>query len=158
MEWLEKFISSCMDEKMVRFGNKTATLKMLGIMLPLLLAPELVVGQHIVSKVDNIACVYGYENGHMKNDKSASILLRATKIMTAYLGTVLHVEHQQRRSSEEAELVDNITRAKTLGFLEQHVLSRFEKKSWPEPLLNWFKNPRADWDLPCVLLNHVKGN
>ncbi len=79
-------------------------------------------------------------------------------MMTAYLGTVLHVEHQQRRSSKEAELVDNMTRAKTLGFLERHVLSRFGRRSWPRPLLNWFKDPKADWDLPYALLNHVKRN
>ncbi len=94
----------------------------------------------------------------MKNDECASILIRATKMMTAYLGTVLHVEHQQRCSSEEAELVDNMTRTRTLGFLERHVVSRFRTSSWPRPLLDWFENPKSDWDLPYALLNHVKKN
>jgi hypothetical protein len=156
LEWPQDFISTCTDEKLVRFGNKTATLEMLGIMLPILLEPSVAAGQHIIAKVDNIACVSGYENGHMKNDECASILIRATKVITAYLGTVLHVEHQRRRSSEEAELVDNMTRTSTMGFLENHVLDRFKKPRWPKPLTDWFENPKSDWNLPYALLNHVK--
>ncbi len=42
-------------------------------------------GRHLIVKVDNIACVYGYEIGQMKSDVTASILIRAVKLTAAYL-------------------------------------------------------------------------
>jgi hypothetical protein len=71
------FISSAKDEKGVRYGNKTATLEPLDFMLPILLEPGLVAGRHVVACVDNVAYIFGFENGQMKNDESASILIRA---------------------------------------------------------------------------------
>jgi hypothetical protein len=93
------------DNSRARFCSKTATLESAGMILPLLLTPELVAGRHLIIKVDNTACVYSYEIGQMKSDETASILTRAVKLIAAYLGTVLHVEQVVQRSCWEVELV-----------------------------------------------------
>jgi hypothetical protein len=54
---------------------------MIGTMLPLLLAPELVAGRLVVSKFDIVACVF--ENGQLKNDVTVSILIRTAKLIAA---------------------------------------------------------------------------
>jgi hypothetical protein len=92
----------------------------------------------------------------VKGDETASILIRSAKIIAAYLGTVIHVQHVKRRSCWEAELADNLSRQETTGFIENRALDRFEAKGWPAALLEWFKNPGNDWGLPFSLLEHVK--
>jgi hypothetical protein len=46
----------------------------------------------------------------------------------------------------EAELVDNVSKRSTTGFLEQRALDRFEKKRLPIELLGWLDNPVGDWN------------
>ena len=41
--------------------------------------PEKVRGKQLVFKIDNIAVMWGWRNGYVKNDESASEILKATK-------------------------------------------------------------------------------
>jgi hypothetical protein len=154
--WPVPFISDAVDKNGVRFGNKTTTLECIGMLIPLLTTPELLAGRHIVLRVDNIACVYGFENGQSKRDETASIMIRAAKLIATYLGSALHVEQVARRSCWEAELADNLTRRRTTGFIEERAISRFTCNTLPVVLTNWFDCPVEAWDLPMQLLNHVQ--
>jgi hypothetical protein len=154
--WPHDFITVLKDEDGTRFGNKTTTLECIGMLLPLVTAPELTANRHVILKVDNMACVYGFENGQVKGDVTASILIRAAKVVAAYLGTVIHVRHVRRHSCWEAELADNMTRESTTGFIERRALSRFTRRSLPAALSNWLGAPSSDWNLPAWLLEHVK--
>ncbi len=154
--WPKKFVSESKDSNGTRYGDKSTTLECIGILMPLLTTPELLTGRHAVIRVDNMACVFGFENGHLKNDEPASIMIRATKIVAAYLGSVIHVEHVPRRSCWEAELADNLSREKTTAFIENRALSRFEKRTLPAALQRWMDNPVNDWELPLRLLEHVE--
>jgi hypothetical protein len=154
--WPPPFISEAVDKNGLRFGNKTTTLECIGMLFPLLTIPDLLAGRHVVLRVDNIACVYGFENGQSKRDETASIMIRAAKLIAAYLGSTLHVEHVARRSNWEAELADNLTRKRTTGFIEDRAISRFTCKTLSEALVSWLKLPVEDWSLPFKLLDHVK--
>jgi hypothetical protein len=154
--WPKEFIVNSRDSAGIRFGNKSTTLECIGLLIPLLTAPELLAGRHVVLRVDNIACVYGFENGQLKNDETASIMIRAAKLVAAYLGTVLHVEHVGRRSCWEAELADNLSRERTTSFIEQRALSRFTCKRLPCILNVWLNNPISDWSIPLKLLKHMQ--
>jgi hypothetical protein len=59
--WPKKFISEKTDSKGSLFGDKTSTLEQIGILLPLLLIPDMLFNQHIVSRIDNIACAFGHQ-------------------------------------------------------------------------------------------------
>jgi hypothetical protein len=126
------------------------------MLLPLVVTPKLAVNRHVILKVDNMACVYGFENGQVRGDVTASILIRAAKIIAAYLGTVIHVRHVKRRSCWEAELADNMTRESTTGFVERRALDCFAQGKLPEALTSWLSAPSSDWGLPASLLEHVK--
>jgi hypothetical protein len=56
--WPKRFIDSDLDEKGVRFGDKTTCLETIGLMIPLLIAPELFKNQHVLMKVDCLGTVY----------------------------------------------------------------------------------------------------
>ncbi len=154
--WPKEFIVHARDGDGIRFGNKSTTLECIGLLAPMLTVPEVVSGRHVVLRVDNIACVYGYENGQLRNDESASIIIRAARLISAYLGSVIHVEHVARRSCWEAELMDKLSRSSTSRFLEQRALSRFSHRELPKVLTEWLNTPYSDWSLPLKLLEHVQ--
>jgi hypothetical protein len=148
-------VTSKKDSKGSRYGCKTATLEMIGVLLPFLLIPSKLKGQHVVIKVDNMACVYGWANHYMKGDISASILIRALHLISAFLGSIVHVEHVPRRSSWESSTADNLSRRATTGFLEKQMLSRFRNVQAPNILTEWLMNPQEDWAFANELLAHV---
>jgi hypothetical protein len=154
--WPKSFIISQRDNKGKRFGNKTATLELVGILLPFLLIPKQLQNQHVVFKTDNLSCVFGHQNGYMKGDECASILLRSLCIISAFLGCVAHIEHIPRRSDWESEVADNLSREKTTGFMERQLMSKNLKNEFPQALLVWLDNASEDWALPLQLLDHVK--
>jgi hypothetical protein len=153
--WPKDFITTKTDNKGSRFGDKTATLEQIGILIPLLLIPKKLTNQHIVFKTDNLACVFGHSNKGMKNDACASILIKSVQLICAFLGSVAHIVHVPRRSDWASEMADNLSRESTTGFLETQMLNRHPGLPTPEPLREWLCNPTEDWDLPFKLLKYV---
>jgi hypothetical protein len=153
--WPKKFITEAMDNKGKRFGDKTATLEQIAILLPLLLIPECLFNQHIIVRTDNIACVFGQENHLMKNDETASIFIRTVNLISAFLGSKIHVEHLPRCSDWGSEMADNLSRERTTGFLETRMLQRWQHLEVPIELITWLQAPTSDWDLPFKLLQHA---
>jgi hypothetical protein len=94
--WSKNMIVGKVDSKGVCFGDKTATLEQIGILLPLILITEKLTNQHILFKTDNLACVFCHRNKEMKGNACASILIRAVQLISAVLGSVIHIDHVQR--------------------------------------------------------------
>jgi hypothetical protein len=155
MWWPKEFITTARYIKGKRFGNKTTTLEMIGILLPLLLIPEKLRNVHIQFFTNNMACVFGMQDGYVKNDKYASIIIRAVHLIGAYLGSVFHITHSPRRSSWETKTGDNLTRSQSTSFLEKQILGRYTDLEVPNQLTNWLNNPSNDWDFALNLLKHV---
>ena len=57
--WPENFIKHSRDKKGVRFDDKTTTLKVIGVIIPLLLVPEVMSQQHVRILVDCLGTVFG---------------------------------------------------------------------------------------------------
>jgi hypothetical protein len=62
--------------------------------------------------------MFGHQNGYMKGDECASILMRSLYLISAFLGCAVHIEHIPRRSDWESEVADNLSRERTTGFLK----------------------------------------
>jgi hypothetical protein len=155
MWWPKPFITTASDNMGKRFGNKTATLEMIAILLPLLLIPEKLRNLHVRIFTDNASCVFGMKDGYVKNDEYASIFIRAAHMIGAYLGSVLHVIHAPRRSSWETVTADNLSREETTSFLENQICNRYRHLKIPAFLQNWLDNPEDDWNLPNNALKYV---
>jgi hypothetical protein len=74
--WDKHFISKAKDRKGKRFGNKTSTLEMIALLLPLLTIPDQLKKCHICIFTDNMSCVFGMKDGYVKNDETASIFVK----------------------------------------------------------------------------------
>ncbi len=155
--WNENFIICATDEKGVRFGDKTTTLEVIGVLMPFLLAPELLVRSHVVIKVDCFGTIYGLENRASKGDVSASIFIRAVYLIAAFLECTLHIEHLPRCMSDwGAEVTDRLSRCSTTTKQDKKLVAAFSNRELPVCLKKWFAKPEINWSLAVDLLEHVK--
>jgi hypothetical protein len=154
--WPKSFLEQATDSKGAHYGSKTTTLEAIGVLLPFLCIPEELVGQHLVFTVDNIAVVYGWDNRCVKFDDAASIILRAVHLIASYLGSVVHITHSPRRSTQWEILVDNLSRMSSRSHEDRGWTREARKSVVLGALICWLKKPSEDWNLPYVLLGEVK--
>ena len=153
--WDKYMIEDMCDSDEKRFGNKTAFLEFVGIMIPFVMIPELLKNQHIVSRVDNISCIYAWENRSMKNDVYTSILIRALHLISSYLCTIVHVEHLPRDTSWESQVVDRMSRELTCRSSDRAILGNFENRKLPIFFVDWLRSPTCNWQFANELLSYV---
>jgi hypothetical protein len=153
--WPSDVIRSHKDNRERNLGTKTTTLEFLGIIIPFLLIPKQVLCRHVIVKVDNSACYYGWLNKNTPNDELASVLIRALHMISAFLECTVHIKHLPRNSNWEAQLVDRLSREETTTEWDRKLLRSFPDFQLPRKLLNWMRNPVEDWDLPKYLLECV---
>ncbi len=111
--------------------------------------------KHLIYKVDNIVVVFGWENKIVKNDETATILIWALHLMSAYLGVFVHVQHEPRCSSMYIILADHLSRKSTTKQEDLTLLRNVEESSVQGELINWLKNPVVDWGLLNRLLKEL---
>jgi len=153
--WDDNMISVMKDTKGARFGSKTSTLEMVGLIIPFLIVPELLRNKVVVMTTDNIGCVFGWENKAVKGDITASILVRALSLMSVVLKCSVHVRHEKRKSSWESCLADRMTRKKTTAEQDRKLLKSFSSPNVPSFFRDWLDNPSEDWGLPDKCLNFI---
>lgn len=141
------------DDKL--FGQKTTFLEFAGILTPFLAIPGKLCKQHVVCKVDNMACVYGWEDRGVKNCVYTSIMIRALHMIASYLSTVVHVQHLHRVSTPESRLVDRLSRSDTMTKRDNKFMEDLDKETIPEFFISWLDSPTEDWDMTFLLLDFV---
>jgi hypothetical protein len=77
------------------------------------LIPEEMVGCQVVFETDNMACYYGWDNKYVKGDMTASFIIRALCVPSAYLNCNIHVNQLPRLSTWETGVVDRLSRNTT---------------------------------------------
>jgi hypothetical protein len=156
LTWPRHFLLEARDEKNHAFGCKSSTLEAVGVLLPFLCCPAAIAGQDIVLHTDNEPVVFGWNSRKVKNDASASILIRAVHIISFYLGCKVTIEHLPRNSNPLSKLADQLTRSSTTGPAQEQAVSCAASLPMPPALIHWLNHPTEDWNLPIKLLNHVK--
>ena len=129
----------------------------MGLLIPFLLCPKDIVGRHILFKVDNKAVVFGWENGHVRGDKSATEVLKCVAYLAAYTGTMVYVEHVPRVSDEMADLADELSRKKETNNME--VNKKLEVIKYREiggEMLKWLENPCKNGNLTEKILKEIR--
>jgi len=151
--WAPKMINS-LDYMGKNFGHKTAFLELIGLLVPMILKPCLFKNQHVVMKVDNMSCYYGWINRNMSNDEYSSIVLRCMHLVATKLCCVIHVDHLPRMSSWESRLVDRLSRKSSSLSSDIKLVESFNMKL-PAFLENWLDSPTPDWNIPLMVLQYI---
>ena len=153
--WDKEMIEEKKDNKGARFGAKTSTLEMIGMILPFILFPSSLKNRHVILSTDNIGCFFGWENMAVKGDVTASILVRSLALMSAKLNCHVYVEHVPRCSTWGSKMADCLSRSETTKGPVKRLLRSFSQPALPLFLTEWLKDPKEDWSLALMCTNFV---
>ena len=154
--WSKEVLNKTTDKRSKRFNSKTTTLEFFGILLPFIFFADKLRNQHIVLEVDNIACVYAWQNKYAKDDEMASILVRCLHLTSHFLGSVIYIKHVPRKSTFMSHLADRLTRKSTTTEGDKKLIDSFRYADIPKFISNWMSNPTEDWDIVDHFLSHVE--
>ncbi len=154
--WPLNVLKTHKDNKGRSLGLKTTTLEFLGLILPFLAIPKNLKNQHIVLEVDNISCIFAWENKYSKEDDYASVLVRSLSLITAFLGSKVYIRHLPRVSNWQASMVDRMSRKTTTTSSDLRLLESFNVFETPPVLKRWMENPSDDLTLALDLLSLVE--
>ena len=129
-------------------GCKTTSLELVGMIIPLLYLGNVLAGQHVVWRVDNIGCYYICNKGYSTKDNLASIRARLISLISAKFAIVLHIQHLPRLSTWEATLVDRLSRKRSTGPTDRKLLDSFSLPPLNSVFRSWMDCPIEDWSLP----------
>ena len=106
--------------------------------------PDRIQGRRVNSKIDNMAVVLGWSSGFVKEDETASEILKAVHYLGGVHGVTVSVQHVGRVSDKLATLADELSR-KTESSYREAVLSlrKAEKRVVEGYLLSWLSNPET---------------
>jgi hypothetical protein len=150
------FLLEKRDSQDHSYGCKSSTLEAIGLILPFVCCPSLLVGKEVTLLTDNEALVFGWDKRRVPHDTAASIFLRAIHIIAAFLGTSVEIRHLPRVSTPSAELVDALTRSTTTLPHHREIVSKAPPAVIPSVLTDWLENPTENWQLPIHLLAYVQ--
>ena len=157
LSWPEGLLTKMKDEKGCWFGSKSATLEAVGLLLPLIVFPEFVTGKQLVFKVDNNAVMWGWNTGYVKNDKTASEVLKAVRYLGGFLGASIFVEHVGRMTSDMASLADELSRRPMSRCQRSRsALENAEFRPVGGYLIDWLSDPCSGGNLFRKLLLEKK--
>ena len=148
LAWPVGFLDEQKDEKGTSFGCKSTTLEAVGMLLPFLAFPEKVRGRNVVFRIDNMAVLFGWYHGFVKNDKSASEILKCVHYLSGINGTVVNVDHVDRVSDDMAKLADELSRRdQSTDMRACLALQKAERGFVTGSTLTWLKNTSEKIDL-----------
>jgi hypothetical protein len=152
----KSFLLEARDSSDHAYGCKSSTLEAIGLILPFLGCPALLIGREVSLLTDNEALVHGWPKRRVPHDTSASIFLRALHMIAAFLGASVEVRHLPRVSTPSAELADALTRSTTTLECHRQTVSSAPPVRIPQALYDWLQSPSEDWNLSYGLLSHVQ--
>ena len=155
MRWPDSLMFTAKDWRGTDFGHKSATLEMLGLILPFLGCPNRLRHRHVVLQVDNLAVVKSWDRRLCRNDPETSCLIRALHILEAFLECVVHVEHCPRMSTPEAKLADHLSRESTTTADDRLLIEHLRVFRPKGALTRWLKNPKPHWNLGQQLVQEL---
>jgi hypothetical protein len=156
LRWPEGLLTKSKTQKGTFFGSKSGTLEMVGLLLPFLSTPKLLIGKHIVLEVDNMGVVYGWKKRYSKGDAETSLLIRCLHVLEALLECKIYVTHVKRCSNHMAKMADSLSRQATSTQDVLDAVAGLEKPVISQHLMDWLRWPALNWDLPYLLCKDVK--
>ncbi len=103
-----------------------------------------------------MATLFGWEKKQVKDDISASILVRAMHLLEALLACRIHIQHLPRLSSPAGVRADHLSRAGSTSAEEEQLASSMEFPPCSPSLLAWLVDPSEDWSLAERIVQDIE--
>ena len=154
LSWPEGLITGKRDNNGREFGSKSTTLEAVGMLLPFVAFPDKIRGKRIHFKIDNIAVVFGWPSGFVKEDETASEILKAVHYLGGAYGVTVTVQHVGRISDGLSTLADELSRKNaTTNQTAAVAMMKAEERVVGGSLLSWLSNPETGGELCRKLLD-----
>jgi hypothetical protein len=148
-------LTTTRDQDGVLLCYKTSMLEFIGILLPFVMIPEMLINKYVIVKVDNLGCYFGWLNKQLCGDSLTSLLIRTLHVISHRISCTVHIEHLPRMSTPDAVLVDRLSRESTTSEEDKRLLKKFDNICLPKSFVSWLKSPTEDWDLPQKIVNYL---
>jgi hypothetical protein len=151
------FLSSCsfLWDKAVLYTSSACStsrpINFMGMILCILMNKESLKNQHIVFVTENISNCWDWEKQYSKEDETSNILIRCLAILSAYLGSKIHIEYQYRMNGWEGTSAYGLSRRNKFVSNETASVKLLETQKIDSYILKWLKNPCNDWSMPRKL-------
>ena len=89
--WPEGFITERKDKNGKFFRSKSTTLEAVGMLLPFVAFPNKIRGKRIHFMIDNMAVMFGWMRGFVKEDETASEILKAVHYLSGKHAVTVNV-------------------------------------------------------------------
>jgi hypothetical protein len=156
LTWPPSFLLHARDNSDHAFGCKSTTLEAIAMLLPFLCCPSTLSNRDVVLLTDNEALIYGWSARRVKNDVTASILIRAIHLISSFVGCAVTIRHLPRLSTPLATLADALTRTSSTTPTHLAAIAHTYRPEIPATLIRWLDNPTEDWSLATSLLSAVE--
>ena len=136
----------------VIFSSKLTLLELLGPLMTLCAAPEMVMGQHLVVYVDNAGSCHVHCKGYCTKCDYTSCIAKACWDVAEGLGATMTVEKIRRCSDHYSKAADCFIKAEIDKFREMMPNRDAKPADVPKTLVQWLHNPTDDNQLGAKLL------
>jgi hypothetical protein len=143
-------------EFLVNYGTQSSVFEAIGLLLPFIGIPAQLQNRHILLSVDNEAFAKAWLRRVAKYNETMAIFVQTLHLLKAMLPCKIYVHYLKRCSTTPAKLVDQLSRSSTTTKRTWQPTNYITPTPIDGPILNWLQHPFPDWQLPLLILNHVK--
>jgi hypothetical protein len=104
---------------------------------------------------ENISNCWDWEKQYSKGDETSNILIRCLAILSAFLGSKIHIEYQYRLNGWEGTSAYGLSRRNKFVLNETESVKLLETLKLDSYILSWLKKPCTDWSVPRKLMESL---
>ena len=157
--WAKRVCSGGWKVDGVKVGRKLSALELVGPLVFVAAAHELVRGRHLTVWVDNAGSVAIWRKGYSGNCRLSTTIVSATSAVAAALGCTLDIQKISRCSNAPAKMADCLSKADFRGCRGIAQGARWPLRTepgWvPVALRVWLDRPAPDGELAVRILKEI---
>jgi hypothetical protein len=123
----------------------------IGITLCILANLDWLRNQHIVFTCENITNCWDWEKQYSRGDDVSNILIRCISILSAYLGSKIHIEYRSEMRDWEGLSATGLARKNRKVSCEKECSAELRRLKINQFFSDWLRKPCTDWSLPKKL-------
>jgi len=134
-----------------KYPHNSAMFELIGVIIPFLTHPKIFKNKYVKCNVDNISLVFAWLNKTIKSDGMLYKIFQILHIIEYAIPCKIFIEHSQRRSSWQTNLVDNLTRDSTTLSTDENLVKNAKKHMLRGPLKKWIENPDENFNVMSII-------
>ena len=139
-------------------AHKLSVWELVGPLLAISSAPNLVRNRQAVCFIDNIGSVMWWSKGWSSNCDLGNTVIRALHLVTKALNIDLFIKHIPRCSSKEALVADALSKSNYKVFRTLMREAEQLPRRPPAALIKWVNNPNPDRELGSEILRELSSS